>query len=185
MCSVKQLLLHLHSFVLVLMIDSYFSPHGSKRSCAVCLWVSGTRQINLRRMSLMRCLCEAALLLLLSNTRIGLRGVDMCHHKCLSAISRTKTHTTLLSSLQRREHMSIQNDVIWCYFVLAHCVCAHKVYWKGHPLWLLSHWEPTCHTADMTLFECDVYMWSELQWAPQMTKWLGVPKQPTNRPVLF
>lgn len=27
-------------------------------------------------------------------------------------------------------------------------------------------------------------MWSELQRAPQMTKWLGVSKQPTNRPVL-
>lgn len=54
-------------------------------------------------------------------------------------------------------------------------------YWKGHPLWLLSHWEPTCHAADMTLFECSVYMWSELQRAPQMTKWLEVSKQPTNR----
>lgn len=61
----------------------------------------------------------------------------------------------------------------------------HLYYWKGHPLWLLSHWEPTCHTADMTPFECNVYMWSELQRAPQMTKWLGVSKQPTNRPVLF
>lgn len=28
------------------------------------------------------------------------------------------------------------------------------------------------------------YMWSELQQAPLMTKWLGVSKQPTNRPVL-
>lgn len=64
-------------------------------------------------------------------------------------------------------------------------IWTHTVYWKGHPLWLLSHWEPTCHTADMTLFECSVYMWSELQQAPKMTKWLGVSKQPTNRPVLL
>lgn len=64
------------------------------------------------------------------------------------------------------------------------CICTHTVYWKGHRLWLLSHCEPTCHTADMTLFECSAYMWSELQQAPQMTKWLGVSKQPTNRPVL-
>lgn len=65
------------------------------------------------------------------------------------------------------------------------CICTHTEYWKGHPLWLLSHWEPTCHKADMTLFELSVHMWSELQQAPRMTKWLGVSKQPTNRPVLF
>lgn len=46
------------------------------------------------------------------------------------------------------------------------CICTHTVYWKGHRLWLLSHWEPTCHTADMALFECGAYMWSELQRAP-------------------
>lgn len=37
---------------------------------------------------------------------------------------------------------------------------------KDIPFRLLSHWEPTCHTADMTLFECDVRIWSELQRAP-------------------
>lgn len=66
----------------------------------------------------------------------------------------------------------------------AQCICTHAVYSKGHPLWLLSHCESTCHTADMTLFECTVYMWWELQRAAHMTKWLVVSMQPTNRPVL-
>lgn len=77
----------------------------------------------------------------------------------------------------------------WCHILLfclsRLCICTHTVYWKGHPLRLLSHWEPTCHMADMTLSECSGCMWSALHWAPQMTKWLGVSKQPTNGPVLF
>lgn len=44
------------------------------------------------------------------------------------------------------------------------CICPHAVYWKGHPLWLLWHWESTCHAADLTLFECSVYMWWALTW---------------------
>lgn len=34
--------------------------------------------------------------------------------------------------------------------------CSHSVDWRGHPLWLLSRWEPTCQPTDMTLFECCV-----------------------------
>lgn len=97
-----------------------------------------------------------------------------------------RNHTALPTSLQA-EKKTTQELSQWCHMMLfclsALRICTHAVYWKGHRLWLLSHWEPTCHTADMTLFECSVYMWSELQQA-QMTKWLGVSKQPTNRPVL-
>lgn len=49
--------------------------------------------------------------------------------------------------------------MLFCLSALS--ICTHTVYWKGHGLWLLSHWEPTCHPADMTLFECSTYMWSE------------------------
>lgn len=44
------------------------------------------------------------------------------------------------------------------------CICPHAVYWKGHPLWLLCHWQSTCQAADLTLFECSVYMWWALTW---------------------
>lgn len=43
--------------------------------------------------------------------------------------------------------------MLLCLSVLS--ICAHAVYWKGHRLWLLSHWEPTCQPADVTLFECE------------------------------
>lgn len=43
--------------------------------------------------------------------------------------------------------------MLLCLSVLS--ICAHAVYWKGHRLWLLSHREPTCQPADMTLFECE------------------------------
>lgn len=76
----------------------------------------------------------------------------------------------------------MSNDVILSQYSMH--FCSH-MYWKGHPLWLLSHREPTCHAADMTLFECDMYIWSELQRATQMTEWLECQSNPTNRPVLF
>lgn len=59
-----------------------------------------------------------------------------------------------------------------------------KEYWRGHPPWLLSHWEPTCHRADVTLFECSVYIWSEPQPTPPHDKLTWVSNRPTNRPVL-
>lgn len=72
--------------------------------------------------------------------------------------------------------------MIWFSYPLH--ICTHTVYTRGHPPWLLSLWDPTFHTADLRLFEYTVYIWSELQQAPQMTKWLRVSES-TNRPVLF
>lgn len=130
-------------------------------------------------------LTPAALLLSLSNTTIGLR--DRWWTECDCSPRRWKTHgiTNFFPNWKKRQHKSSHNDVMWCYFVLARGAFGlTQCIEKDNRLRLLSRWEPTCHTADMTLFECGVYMWSELQRAPRVTKWLGVSKQPTNRPVL-
>lgn len=92
----------------------------------------------------------------------------------------------LLSKLKKKRHRnSSQNDVIWCYFVLACCAfvltqCIEKDIAFGC---CLIGSLPVSRLMWRSL-NASVYMWSELRRAPLMTKWLGVSKQPTNRPVL-
>jgi len=174
--------------LLVLMMDPRFSPHISTWSRNIFLQGGGMSQIKLLRSALTCSLCKV-------NGRCPFTARQTQRAVCMKWTSWwTECDFRGLSGLQDPERHCVANcfpnwrkktltDVTWCYFVL--CVCTLTEYWKGHPFWLLSHWEPTCHAADMTLFECSVYMWSELQRAPQMTKWLRVSKQPTNRPVLF
>lgn len=76
----------------------------------------------------------------------------------------------------------------WCHMMLfclsALCICTHTAYWKGHCPWLLSHWEPTCQLADMTLFECVCVHMIRAAASTTYDKVTRVSKQPTNRPVL-
>lgn len=101
------------------------------------------------------------------------------------ALLKTTLHYQLLSKPKKRQYNSFQNDVIWCYFVLACCAfvltqCIEKDIAFGC---CLIGSLPVSRLTWRSL-NASVYMWSELQQAPLMTKWLGVSKQPTNRPVL-
>lgn len=80
---------------------------------------------------------------------------------------------------------SFQNDVIWCYFVLARCasVLTQRIEKDIAFGCCLIGRLPVSRLMWHSL-NASAYMWSELQQEPLMTKWLGVSKRPTNRPVL-
>lgn len=101
-------------------MDSSF-PHPNSSICSntICLWGSGKRQIKLRRISSTRSLCKvtaAALLRQLSNATISLHEVDI-----VDGVGATLIPRALCVLMSGYHHKSIQDDVIWCYFVLANC----------------------------------------------------------------
>lgn len=74
--------------------------------------------------------------------------------RCTKAAQKTHFGSNFFTKCKKDNMRAFKKCCQMMLFCLsAMCICTHIVYWKRHPLWLLSHWEPTCHMADMTLFE--------------------------------